>query len=105
MLSAHRLAEGRGNLIRFDSDEAHRAGESYENSLDDASAQQIDIERLLGAAYAKLPPHYQTVIYLCKGQGMTYEEAAAESGLSIHTVEKYMVRARARLLALMCDGY
>jgi DNA-directed RNA polymerase specialized sigma24 family protein len=51
----------------------------------------------------ELPQHYRTVILLCKRDGMTYEEAAAASGLSVHTVETYLIRAKAKLMALTWD--
>ena len=36
-----------------------------------------------------------------EGKPMPAEEAAAKTGLSIHTIEKYLVEARARLRMIM----
>lgn len=41
-------------------------------------------------AMAKLEPRHRAVLLLHRRDGMTYEEIAAELGISFHTVKKYL---------------
>jgi RNA polymerase sigma-70 factor (ECF subfamily) len=51
----------------------------------------------------QLPPAHQLVLLLVKRDGLSYTEAASAAGLSVHTIEKYVVEARARLRVLLAD--
>jgi RNA polymerase sigma-70 factor (ECF subfamily) len=51
----------------------------------------------LDRALTQLPATHQLVLLLVKRDGMSYAEAAEASGLSVHTIEKYLVEARAQL--------
>ncbi len=44
-------------------------------------------------AIGSLPPQRRKVYELCKGQGKTYQQAAAELGISAHTVKEHMTKA------------
>jgi len=62
-------------------------------SLEDALNVRQELEQALG----EIPPLYATILVLHKRDGMSYEEVAAELALSVHTVHKYIDRARALL--------
>ena len=66
-------------------------GDSFERSLEHRQAIRR-LEHILG----KLPPVYRSVLLLRKRDGLSREEIAAELGLSVHTVKKYLARAAAR---------
>jgi RNA polymerase sigma factor (sigma-70 family) len=63
--------------------------------------EQLDLQARLDAAIAKLPPAHQVVLILVKRDGLSYTEAAKKARLSVHTVEKYLVEARAQLRMLL----
>ena len=48
---------------------------------------------LLHKAVDQLPPQRQKVFKLCREQGKTYDEAAAELGISKNTIKEHMVAA------------
>jgi RNA polymerase sigma factor (sigma-70 family) len=101
VISAYRMAEVRSR-ISFDTEAVQRAAD-HTDTLDEHSEERLDVQLRLERALEQLPPRYKDVLLLCKEEGMTYGEAALASGLSIHTVEKYLIRARAQLAQLMCD--
>jgi len=53
--------------------------------------------QLLKRAIDQLSPQKQRIIKLCKLEGYTYEEAAAEMKISKHTVKEYLSAAMASL--------
>jgi RNA polymerase sigma factor (sigma-70 family) len=90
--------------VIFDSDMAELVSENLEQvSRSEASSnvEQLELQNWLDTALKQLPLTHQTVLLLVKRDGLSYEEAAAATGLSIHTIEKYLVEARARLRVLM----
>jgi RNA polymerase sigma-19 factor, ECF subfamily len=103
VISERHHSERREKMLSFDSDATALAADSIQNATDSGPEDRINLQRQLEHAFKKLPLPYQQVLLLCKRDGMTYEEAAAASGLSVHTVEKYLVRARAVLLSLTWD--
>jgi RNA polymerase sigma-70 factor (ECF subfamily) len=60
-------------------------------------AHRTELKDQLDQALTLLSPTHQLVLLLVKRDGMSYAEAAKASGLSVHTVEKYLVEARAQL--------
>jgi RNA polymerase sigma factor (sigma-70 family) len=56
-----------------------------------------DYYQLLKRAIDQLSPQKQRIVKLCKLEGMTYEEAAAEMQISRHTVKEYLSAAMANL--------
>ncbi len=97
------LARRGDDRIVFDSDAVEHSAE-HPAHLDPAELEeQVNLRQQLDRALGQLPEAHRTVLLLCKRDGMTYEEAAQVSGLSVHTVEKYLVQARAKLMALAWD--
>ena len=103
VISELRIREEQDSVVSYDSEAIERLSDSAQHSTPDEFVDRLNLQRQLEKAFAQLPPHYQSVLLLCKRDGMSYEEAAAATGLSVHTVEKYLVRARAQLLALTWD--
>jgi RNA polymerase sigma-70 factor (ECF subfamily) len=88
--------------VIFDSDMAESLAENLEASPRGAgNAEQVELQDWLASALKQLPPTHQAVLLLVKRDGLSYEEAAGATGLSVHTIEKYLVEARARLRVLM----
>ena len=56
-----------------------------------------DYYQLLKRAIDQLSPQKQRIVKLCKLEGKTYEEAAAEMKISRHTVKEYLSAAMASL--------
>jgi RNA polymerase sigma factor (sigma-70 family) len=67
------------------------------------NSEQVELQNWLDDALKQLPATHQAVLLLVKRDGHSYEEAAAKTGLSVHTIEKYLVEARARLRVIMKD--
>jgi len=59
----------------------------------DIKMQWKEYEELFNYAIAQLPPQRQKVFRLCREEGKTYEQAAAELGISRNTVKEHMVMA------------
>jgi RNA polymerase sigma-70 factor (ECF subfamily) len=61
--------------------------------FDSVAGRTRHYEQLMGEAVASLPPQRQKVFILCREEGKTYEEAAAELGISRNTVKEHMVHS------------
>lgn len=91
--------------VLYDSD---LATEVCDNA-DDAQApgvnfpEQLELRQRLDRALNQLPAAHQLVLLLVKRDGLSYAEAAQAAGLSIHTIEKYVVEARARLRIILAE--
>ncbi len=85
--------------VIFDSDMADSLSENMATSS--RSADQVELQDWLNEALGQLPPTHQAVLLLVKRDGLSYDEAAEATGLSVHTIEKYLVEARARLRVIM----
>ncbi len=64
-------------------------------SSPDDLADRLNLQQQLERAFARLPRTHAMVLIAHKHCGLSYEETAAELGLSIHTVEKYLTQAKA----------
>jgi RNA polymerase sigma factor (sigma-70 family) len=91
--------------VIFDSDMADSLAENAEllpRGITNNS-EQVELQNWLDDALKQLPATHQAVLLLVKRDGHSYEEAATKTGLSVHTIEKYLVEARARLRVIMKD--
>lgn len=70
-----------------------RIMQQLQQNTQDAELQVLwkQYEELLNEAINQLPPQRQKVFRLCREEGKTYEEAAAELGISRNTVKEHMV--------------
>jgi len=89
--------------VLFDSDVADRTPAGAERLMDGGIAERLELGDQLNRALIKLPPTHRLVILLVKRDGLSYAEASRTTGLSVHTIEKYLVEARA-LLRLILTG-
>ncbi|HEY5759247.1 MAG TPA: RNA polymerase sigma factor [Steroidobacter sp.] len=80
---------------------SHERLEEREEEPDDRTsspddlADRLNLQQQLERAFARLPRTHAMVLLAHKHCGFSYEETAAELGLSIHTVEKYLTQAKA----------
>lgn len=74
--------------------------ETVSVALPDDLADRLNLQQQLERALAQLPRMHARVLLAHKHHGLSYEEVAAELGLSIHTVEKYVTQAKARIRTL-----
>jgi RNA polymerase sigma-70 factor (ECF subfamily) len=95
----------RHDRVLYDSD---LATELCDNA-DDTQTQgvnfpeQLELRQRLDKALSQLPAAHQLVLLLVKRDGLSYAEAAQAADLSIHTIEKYVVEARARLRVILAE--
>ncbi len=99
-IASHLLADYRTDPRRkrelLRDDEEERMHEDWESSTDDL-AERLNLQQQLERALARLPRTQAKVLLAHKHRGLSYEEVAAELGLSVHTVEKYITQAKARI--------
>ncbi len=103
VISERQIREDGERLVSLDSQDSERWRSHAALVAPDELAERLNLQRQLEKALMELPQQYRMVILLCKRDGMTHEEAAAASGLSVHTVEKYLVRAKSMLMSLAWD--
>ncbi len=89
--------------VVFDSEVADRAPAGPERLTEGSVAERLELGDQLNRALIKLPPTHRLVILLVKRDGLSYAEASRTTGLSVHTIEKYLVEARS-LLRLILTG-
>lgn len=68
-----------------------------QDGLENVSIISEEQYRLLEKAIEQLSPQKRKIVNLCKLEGKTYEEAAAELNISRHTVKEYLSAAMASL--------
>jgi RNA polymerase sigma factor (sigma-70 family) len=102
-VASHVLADFQ---MEFDQDRKHvtvdsELFEEWEDSpqcaLPDDMADRLNLQQQIDRAMAQLPPKHAAVLLAHKRDGLSYEECAEKLGLSIHTVEKYVTVAKARV--------
>jgi RNA polymerase sigma factor (sigma-70 family) len=91
--------------VLYDSDLADGQCDQPSETAPVSMAEQIELSQRLDKALKQLPPAHQLVLLLVKRDGLSYTEAAAAAGLSVHTIEKYVVEARARLRVLLAETH
>jgi RNA polymerase sigma-70 factor (ECF subfamily) len=89
--------------VSYDSAAVDDAAEHPAHVTPDELADRLNVNAQVERALARLPAIHRALVLMCKRDGMTYEEAAAATGVSVHMVEKYLVQARAKLLGMMWD--
>jgi RNA polymerase sigma-19 factor, ECF subfamily len=79
------------------SEELDRWAESAEAAWPGDPQEREDMARQLERALSELPPLQAAILVMFEAQGMSYQEVAKELQISVHTVEKYLTKARARI--------
>jgi RNA polymerase sigma factor (sigma-70 family) len=90
--------------VLFDSDLADDLCDHSEQIEAPGMAEQLELRERLDKALKQLPAAHQLVLLLVKRDGLSYTEAAGAAGLSVHTIEKYVVEARARLRVILAEA-
>jgi RNA polymerase sigma factor (sigma-70 family) len=89
--------------VLFDSDLAEVVAEHTDGAPEQSVTEQFELRERLDKALKQLPAAHQLVLLLVKRDGLSYAEAAKAAGLSVHTIEKYVVEARARLRVILAE--
>ena len=90
-------AEQEHERLTFDSEMIEALAEHRtQPSLSDP-VERLNLQKQLDRALERLPDMHRTVLLLLKRDGMSYEEAAQATHLSVHTVEKYLFQAKAMI--------
>jgi RNA polymerase sigma factor (sigma-70 family) len=93
----------RSERVLYDSNVADNMCEISECVTQADLAERLDLQERLDRALTQLPPTHMLVLLLVKRDGLSYAEAALAAGLSVHTIEKYVVEARASLRVMLRD--
>lgn len=80
-----------------DSEAVEQCSDEPSYALPDDLAQRLNLQQQLERALARLPPTHAAVLLAHKRDGLSYKEVAQKLGLSVHTVEKYVTQAKARI--------
>jgi RNA polymerase sigma-70 factor (ECF subfamily) len=105
-VASHVLADFRIELeqerehITVDSDTVDEWSDSPSCVLPDNLAERLSLQQQIDTALAQLPPTHAAVLLAHKRDGMSYDQVAELLGLSIHTVEKYVTQAKARIRSM-----
>jgi len=99
----HMRANREQQRLSFDLESLEELEDVSGAALPDDFAEQLHVQRTLERAMSRLSPTHRAVLLLLKRDGMSYEEAARASGLSVHTVEKYFFQAKAQLKLMYRD--
>jgi RNA polymerase sigma factor (sigma-70 family) len=91
------------SLVTYDSDAAEEAGGRLDQALPDDMAERLSLQQDLKRALGALPTMHRVVLLLVKRDGLSYEEAALKTRLSVSTVTNYVFEARARVKMLLKD--
>lgn len=95
-IASHVVADFRSESWQEHERQLDRDDESDDRaSSPDDLADRLNLQQQLERAFARLPQTHAMVLIAHKHRGLSYEEVAAELGLSIHTVEKYVTQAKA----------
>ncbi len=94
--SQFRLRAERGGVV-FDSEIAKAVLERPRHVATDELLDRLDSERQVEQLLQLLPPTHRAVFVLCKRDGLSYAEIAAQLSLSAHTVKKYVQEATVRI--------
>jgi RNA polymerase sigma-19 factor, ECF subfamily len=90
--------------VVFDSDVTDEICANPEQIAMQGLAEHLDLQTRLDRAFLQLPPTHRLVLLLVKRDGLSYAEAAQTAGLSVHTIEKYVVEARASLRVILAES-
>ncbi len=100
VLREFRMRERR-ERVAFDSDAVEEAAAQPNELHPDEMADRLSLQQQLERALSELGPKERAVLLLVKRDGMSYEEAAAAAGVSIHQVERFVTAARSKLKLLL----
>ncbi len=89
--------------VTVDSDMVDSAAEHPRNPPADELGERLALQREILAALAQLPRMQRTVLLMVKHDGLSHAEVAKATQLSVNTIERYVVEARAKIKASLWD--
>ena len=89
-----------GTAVTLDPREIIELAERPATVLPDELPEQLDIQQRIERALIRLPLAHRTVFSLHHRDGYSYQEIADQLGVSIHTVDKYLLQAKVKLRAM-----
>ena len=92
----------KGTYLLIDSDAADESANACSTSAD-IHADEIDLKQRSTRVISLLSPTHVAVLLAQAQLGPSYDEIAETLGLSIHTVKKYVMQARATLRSISKD--
>jgi RNA polymerase sigma-70 factor (ECF subfamily) len=93
----------RRNHVVIDSEIAESCSEQGCGAIEAVCVDTLALKEQLIRALLQLPPTHLAVLLAHKREGLSYLETAARLNLSVHTVEKYVTQAKARLRTMHWD--
>ena len=90
------------SIVTYDSEAVDRAGESMEQAQHDETERLI-LREQLERALARLPDHHRRVLLAVRRDGLSHEEAAEATGISLRLVRKYLIEAKLKLMEMTWD--
>jgi RNA polymerase sigma factor (sigma-70 family) len=96
-------AERTGTWMTVEPEALESLTERPDDFAADGIPERLDLERQLEKALEALPSMQLSVLLLHKRDGYSYEEIAEKLGLSVNTVDKYLVQAKVRLRTMEWD--
>ena len=90
-------ARSQRDPVTYDSEAVESVAEDGPHTSPDLLAERLDMQRRLERALSQLAATHLAVLVLHKRDGLSYEEVAAKLQLSVHTVHKYVVQAKAQV--------
>jgi RNA polymerase sigma factor (sigma-70 family) len=100
VVSEFRMREDK-NLVTYDSQMVDQAAAGLAHAAPDTLAEQLNLQREMDRALARLSAAHRAVLLLVKRDGLSYEEAAAAMGLTVNTVATYVMEARAKMRGIL----
>ncbi len=97
-------ARAQRDPVTFDSDTVENVSRDAAYAAPDTLAERLDTQRRLERALSSLAPTHLAVLVLHKRDGLSYEEVAGKLGLSVHTVHKYVIQAKAQVRLAWSNG-
>ena len=98
VLADYRIeAEQEREHVTVDSEIVDDWTDSPSNVCPDDLAERLNLQQQIDRALNALPPTHAAVLLAHKRDGLSYEEVAVKLHLSVHTVEKYVTQAKARI--------
>ena len=83
--------------IDFTPDPLEKHERPCDNPMADESAERLIHLQQLRNALEALPPKLAEALWLVKGEGLTYEEAARRMSIPVRTLDGYLCEAKARI--------
>jgi RNA polymerase sigma factor (sigma-70 family) len=103
VLKEYWMAKRRNRRVAIDSPAIEAADGRLENAQADDTADRLNLVRQLEAALARLSDPERRVILAVKRDGLSHEETAEATNISLHMVRKHLVDAKAKLMELSWD--